>query len=252
MRAFFAGILVLAACGSNEPAPSPTQDGGPSDAADGSIVDTGTSTRSTDAGFPDAGPRPTDQCNPITQDCVDPSMSLCVVEPAMAGQGTTCVDPSTTALSLGQICRSRDCAPGLACVRTSSVPRCVAVCAPGSATDCARLGGDHDCRSIHDTNWGACVPLPPICDPYTQAPCAALEACQPVQRTGGAFDFRCRTAGPGAEGGACDNTMGCGRGLLCVRENGVTTCRKPCHEGGNECSGGTACTGTVLTIRYCR
>lgn len=252
MRALLAGILVLAACGSSEPAPNPTPDGGPSDAADGSVRDTGTSTTGGDAGVADVGARPTDQCNPITQDCVDPSMSLCVVEPAMAGQGTTCVDPSTTALSLGQICRSRSCAAGLACVRTSSVPRCVAVCALGSTTDCARLGGDHDCRSIHDTNWGACIQLPPICDPFTQAPCAALEACQPVQRSGGAFEFRCRTAGPGAEGGACDNTMGCARGLLCVRENGVTTCRKPCHDGGNECGGGTACTGTVLTIRYCR
>lgn len=248
----------LLACSSgNEPPPNPGNDAGDLDA--GGLLDTGTSTR-TDGGLssdgggpvPDAG-MVVDECNPITQDCADPTKHLCVVEPVMAGSGTSCVEPSTTAVALNGLCTAFQCAPGLGCVRTGTAARCLQICDRTSGAPCSTLGTDFDCRlSIRGTNWGACQQLPPLCDIFTQAPCGAGQACQPVQRFGGSFEIRCRGAGTGTEGMSCENGAGCVRGLVCVHESSGTLCRKPCRENMNDCTAPQTCSGTVLSIRYCR
>jgi hypothetical protein len=192
-----------------------------------------------------------DQCNPVTQDCQD-AADKCRIEPAMMGQGTQCVERGLADRARGAVCAGGDCAAGLVCVNTGTVARCAQACDRSSGAPCSTLGADYDCRlQVRGTNWGACDQLPPACDPLTLAPCEPTQACQPVRRFDGTFEFRCRAAGSGAEGQRCESA-GCARGLVCVREEGVSLCRAPCGMAGPTCTAPQTCVGLVLGVSYCR
>lgn len=192
-----------------------------------------------------------DTCNPITQDC-PAAVDKCIVEPAMPGQGARCVPETADEPGRGEVCGGGQCESGLVCVTTGTVARCGQICDRDATAPCAALGADYDCSGITTTNWGVCRQLPPACDPVTQAPCAADQACQTIRRVNGTFEFRCRAPGTGTAGQRCENA-GCVRGLMCVREEGVSLCRQACVVGGDPCPMGLACAGTVLTTtRYCR
>lgn len=192
-----------------------------------------------------------DECNPVTQDCRD-AADKCRIEPAMMGQGTQCVERGLADKARGAVCAGGDCAAGLVCVNTGTVARCAQACDRTSGAPCATLGADYDCRlQVRGTNWGACDQLPPACDPLTLAPCTPTQACQPVRRFDGTFEFRCRAAGTGAEGQRCESA-GCTRGLVCVREEGVSLCRAPCAMAGPSCTAPQMCVGLVLGVSYCR
>jgi hypothetical protein len=240
--------LLLFAC-DDEPPP-----GDPGDAA--AAIDMGTPDTG-DPGTPDSGVHPdgntifpdaniNDLCDPVTgAGCTPPDK--CVIEGDPPG--TECTPSSPNDSAFGEPCTGEDCEAGLVCVRraaTSTDSTCRKACNLGTGDGCQSLPGDYECRTtINGTNWGACTLLPPVCDPYTQAPCDPNQACQPFQRLDMTFEFRCRTAGPVAEGGACGPGMNCQRTLACVRDtNGNTSCRKICQLDG-DCTPPATCIGSV-------
>ena len=203
-----------------------SQDGGPSPAIAGAIVDL---------------------CDPVSQvGCTSPE-SKCVIE---GGTGTKCVAHSTNDGTGGVSCEGRDCRPGLACAlptETSTQATCVQICDLTTGAGCETLNVDQECRTrLEGTNWGACAALEPECDPITQAPCTLSQACQPFLRRSGAWAFRCRRSGSGQEDDACDSTtqVVCARTLACVATpDDRAFCRKICDptRGNEHCTGTRQC-----------
>ena len=72
----------------------------------------------------------------------------------------------------------------------------------------------------------------------------ALLASEEFLRRTGAWEFRCRTAGQAAEGMMCGGGTGCQRGLACVNDNGMATCKEYCQVDG-DCTNPLTCTGMV-------
>lgn len=221
-------------------------DAGSLNTADASVnTDAGASV---DAGaLGDAGAI-SDQCDPVTQSDCAPPATKCVVEGPMPG--TACVEPLADERPLGAACEGRDCEAGLACAlvsTTSTVGECVKVCDLVSGAGCERLGTEYECRTrLTGTNWGSCQELPPSCDPYTQTPCEADQACQPFLRRTGTWEFRCRAAGPGEEDALCGGANpACQRGLACVSTpQGSAFCRRICQVN-TDCEDQRQCNGVV-------
>lgn len=258
-------LLLAAACGSGDADSADLSNNRNAGAADAGTFAGADAANAFDAGgLPagdagvsgDASALPADECNPVDQTGCAPPDLKCVVEGP--GSGTECVAPSEE-LPLGAACEGRDCAAGLACARsttTATASVCVKVCDLESGQGCESLGPDFECRTrLTDTNWGACRELAPTCDPYSQAPCARDEACQPFLRRTGTWEFRCRAAGPGAEGEVCGPAAsgGCARGLACVStRTGDAYCRVIC-EVNTDCPGMAQCNGVVSepAFMYC-
>jgi hypothetical protein len=197
-----------------------------------------------------------DECNPVDQTgCDTPPQTKCVVEGG--SPGAECVEPSPNDVGLGEECTGEDCDPGLACIRdaqTSTLSHCRNVCNLDTNVGCEALGAEYECRtSITQSNWGACTMLPPTCDPLTQAPCDANQACQPFLRRTGTWEFRCRTAGNQAEGDVCGGNNACARELACVNQNGMPSCVRFCDED-MDCTNPLTCTGTVTEppFNFCK
>lgn len=221
--------------GGTDAGPSEEMDGGDQESPDAGAMD---------ADAPDATTFH-DQCNPVEQTgCEGVANGKCVVE--VGPPGTSCEVASQDDVGLGESCMGGDCLPGLAClVATATVSICRQVCDPATNTGCESLGAGYECRTrILESNWGACSMLPPTCDPYTQAPCDADHACQPFLTQDGAWEFRCRTAGNGAEGMACGGQAGCERGLACVNGDNGAMCVKYC-EDEMDCVAPATCSGSV-------
>lgn len=255
------GLLAIGAMVACDDASTPglPGDGGTQFNRDASVApqrDAGTG--ALDAGSPrDASVSPVDDCDPVEQTC-GPG-SKCVVESGdNPGQGTACVAQTPNDVPRGGACTGRDCEPGLACVnetQTATSATCVKVCNLETAVGCESLGDAYDCNvRISGTNWGVCTELPPICVPYTQAPCAQTEACKPYRRRDGTWEFRCRSAGTGQDGDLC--TAGnprCARGLACVAtQDGNAFCRQYC-ETNTDCTAPAQCIGSVRepSFMYC-
>jgi hypothetical protein len=254
-------VWVLAGCGAEAlQGQAPLDDAGLSDAAAGPTdaalaIDAGVSIHADAGASPDGG-APADQCDPVTQQgCVAPAIKCVVEGPA---PGAACVEPGADEQALGDPCAGRDCEAGLACAlvsTTSTISECVKVCDLTSGAGCEALGLDYECRTrLTGTNWGACQELPPTCDPYSQAPCAAAEACQPFLRRTGTWEFRCRAAGLGEEDAACGGSNpACQRGLACVSTpRGAAFCRRICQLN-TDCANQRQCNGVVSEppFMYC-
>jgi len=251
--------ITLWSCSGEAPVPAlPGDSGVPAVEADAAMVVGAPYAAATT--FPDAtvtssgadgGAPLIDSCNPITQNCLAP-IDKCVVEPQMGRSGTTCAERDPADKPRDAVCGGSDCQAGLACVRTGTVGRCLLACDRTTGEPCSTLGADADCRlQIRGTNWGACEQLPPICDALTQAPCPVDQACQPVRRFNGMFEYRCRPPGTGMNGDRCENS-GCVRGQLCVREEAASSfCRKPCGDDSG-CTMPETCSRVVLGVKYCR
>ena len=255
MLALLAATGLAVACDDADPAPSPpNQDrmdagAGPLDAA--GVADAGTSSTA------DAGTGIVDECDPVRQTgCTDVMRPRCIVESAIPGEGTRCAGPSPDDFAFGQACNGGDCAAGLVCVNGAAGAVCEQICDRADDTGCGPLGVDWECRrQLRGTNWGVCTELPPACDGNTNVPCAANEACHPMQRRNGVFELRCLPAGSGGHGDPCnDGNNRCGRGHVCVRVgvNGNTECRQICTDDP-QCPMMGACTGRIsaVQLRYC-
>jgi hypothetical protein len=260
------------ACASGEPAaridgsttPDGSSNGDASSSFDGAMsVDAGSSqsdaSQNTDGGVSSDASMVHDDCNPLTQmGCTAPT-SECIVETPVGGAGASCVMPDPNAVGLGAACVGGQCLPMLACVRvTTSSAVCVHVCdINNGGAGCDSLGTDYDCRSrIADSNWGFCSKLGPMCDPVSQSPCPIDQACGPVLRTTGMYEFRCKASGTQGDNQPCAGTSGdCQRGYVCVSAgmNMSPICKKFCAMN-MQCPSPEQCTGAVsspLMFRFC-
>jgi hypothetical protein len=252
-------ILFLAVAGafgcSDDPAPDVTQDSGVIGDQDAS------ETSDSGGGGGDAGQPPADAgdsgvldlCDPVAQTgCDTPPNVKCVIEPDAQNPGAHCV-PEGDDQMLGDACMGEDCEAGLVCARitsTSSVSECKQICNIVDGTGCEALGAEFDCRlTITGTNWGACLELPPICNPLTQDPCPQDQACSTFTRRSGLRELRCREAGPQMDGQTCGSSnsgLQCARGLVCIRDPDLNTaiCREFC-DTNDDCASPATCTGVV-------
>lgn len=258
-RALGLPILLLAFAGtfacSDEPAPNENiNDAGVPGNPDASEEnDSGTINPGDAATIPDAGDSGVvDLCDPLAQTgCDTPPNTKCVIEPDANNAGAHCVPEGANDVSLGGACEGEDCLPGLGCVGTSTAASvCVQLCNINDGTGCESLGDDYDCRlTITGTNYGACMLLPPLCNPLTQDPCPQGQACSTFTRRNNERELRCRDAGPQTEGTPCGSSNGglqCERGLVCIRDNNTNTasCRRFC-DTNDDCTSPASCTGVV-------
>lgn len=254
----------VVACSEDPPPAAPTDaavdagiDGGQGD--DAGPGDAGVDAGTADAAF-DTDGAVIDDCNPLLQSGCTGS-DKCVVEAPANDPGASCRPTQPTDKALGAACTGGDCQGGLACIRTtasSTIARCVKVCDRQTGGGCEGLSGEWECRSrIRGSNWGACVELPPTCDHLTQQPCAPTQACQPLQRFDGSFEFRCLEAGPKAENELCGGggqPERCQRGLVCVRNPNTneSNCRVLC-DTNTDCPNPLQCGGSLSApaAMYC-
>jgi hypothetical protein len=190
----------------------------------------------------------------------DPFASTaCGAQVCRVGQdgNTACVPAAATLKPAGGACTfTNDCDDGLDCVQIGDDPgfTCQRTCPKGSLGFC---GGDLRCTSFFVGCVQFCRPRDVPCDIYAQNCADPTRACSTsVDSETGERYTGCRPAGPGARGDRCD-AAACGKGLICVREAGVSTCRQVCTGDGGAvpCTGaGETCSGVTSTyqITYCR
>jgi hypothetical protein len=223
-------------------------DSGIADAESSADVTTADAGSSLDASArPDTGI--IDNCNPVQQTGCDGGASKCVIENVDAGAGASCYATSPNDLTFGAVCKPADCAAGLACVKTSTLATCVKLCdVYGNGAGCESLGNDYECFAVvQGTNWGSCVKLSAACQPVSEVPCTATEACEPILRRTGTWEFRCEPAGTASDGQLCGQSAmgtGCQRGLVCIQSpNMPATCHRYCSMD-SQCTP-QKCIGTV-------
>lgn len=180
-------------------------------------------------------------CSLLGQDCMAPN-TKCIVGPlADAGIARQC-----TPFVLGD----GGTAEGGACVQAISDPcqkgaQCVGV--NGAAATCRRFcnlalgcgpGAECNLGVSFSVVQGGQSELHPVCsaitacDPYTQMPCAAMEACQ-LYRQG--TPAGCLPAGTVMGGGQCNAQALCARGFQCVvggAGGAMGNCRAFCNVDG--------------------
>jgi hypothetical protein len=170
---------------------------------------------------------------------------------------TACVAGAASPKGLGAACTTRaECAGGLDCVTigTDPAPSCQRMCPRGSIGFC---GGEYRCTNFIVGCIQFCRLRDPPCDIYAQNCADAAMACTlSVDSETGARYTGCRPAGTAARGDRCDGAA-CGKGLLCVREGGVSTCRQICTGDGGAApclAAGETCSGLTSTyqVTYCR
>jgi hypothetical protein len=192
-------------------------------------------------------------CDPF--DPVSCGAKICAVQ----GDGNTaCVTGAATLKTLGAACASRlECAAGLDCVRIGNDPAttCQRMCPRGSIGFC---GGEYRCTDFIVGCIQYCILRDLPCDIYAQNCADPGRACAlSVDSETGARYTGCRPAGTGARGDRCDTGVTCGKGLLCVRESGVSACHQICTGDGGAvpCTAvGETCSGLTSTyqVTYCR
>jgi hypothetical protein len=238
--------------------PSPKDapsDGDAAPAVDAPGAEAGTDT--TPAGDT-AGDRVSMACTaPGGCDPFDPAAcgaQLCRVQ---ADGNTACIAGAATLKQAGAACTfTNECADGLDCIQIGDDPgfTCQKTCPKGSLGFC---GGELRCTSFFTGCVQFCRPRDVPCDIYAQNCADTTKACAlSLDSETGERYTGCRPAGPGARGDRCE-TVVCGKGLLCVRENGVSTCRQVCTGDGGAlpCTGvGETCAGLTSTyqITYCK
>jgi hypothetical protein len=212
-----------------------------------------------DAAVADSG------CEPMSMACVAPGAcdpfdpSSCGAKMCAVGfdGNTTCVTGVASPKGLGAACASREeCAGGLDCVRIGNpTATCQRMCPRGSLGFC---GGEYRCTTFLAGCVQYCRLRDIPCDIYAQNCADPAMACTlSVDGETSARYTGCRPAGTAARGDRCDQGATCAKGLLCVREGSVSTCRQicmgdagalPCLAAGETCSGLTS----AYQITYCR
>jgi hypothetical protein len=195
---------------------------------------------------------------PGTCDPFDPAACGAQVCRVQQDGNTACVAAAATLKGAGASCTfTNECGDGLDCIQIGDDPgpTCQRTCPKGSLGFC---GGEQRCTNFFVGCVQFCRPRDVPCDIYAQNCADTTRACAPTtdSETGERYTG-CRPAGPGARGDRCD-TAACAKGLICVREAGVSTCRQVCtggDAGALPCTGaGETCSGLTSTyqITYCK
>jgi hypothetical protein len=242
-------------------APDATSDAAPDlapeargDAADAPEIEAAADATSGDA----AGERVSMACTaPGACDPFDPAACGAQICRVQLDGNTACVPGAATLKQAGAACASTtECGDGLDCVQLGDDPgfTCRRTCPKGSLGFC---GGDLRCTNTFGGCVQFCLPRDLPCDIYVQNCADPSRACTlSIDSETGERYTGCRPAGPGARGDRCESVV-CGKGLLCVREGGVSTCRQictgdggalPCTAAGETCSGLTS----TYQITYCK
>ena len=82
-----------------------------------------------------------------------------------------------------------------------------------------------------------------------QALCDGGEACVPPTAADG--DWVCLPGGNVAIGGACNRSVDCDLGGVCVTDATITVCRRACDPRAPICAAGTQCSAWSDTRGYC-
>jgi hypothetical protein len=171
---------------------------------------------------------------PGSCDPFDPSPAVCGAQVCRVQQdgNTACEAAAATLKAAGATCTfTNECGDGLDCVQIGDDPgfTCQRTCPKGSIGFC---GGELRCTSFFVGCVQFCRPRDVPCDVYAQNCADSRHTCTTsVDSETGDRYTGCRAFGPGARGDRCDGTA-CGKGLLCVREAGVSTCRQVCTGDG--------------------
>ena len=178
---------------------------------------------------------------------------------AVTDTGTECrALTMTPPLGSNAACvRDEDCGPTLWCVSFDAAGfTCRPMCPAGSVGFC---GPDAACTGSVGTETcvRACRELPARCNIYTQDCADAADMCTLTTHPETLENYTgCRLNGTLTVDMACGGSLGrCERGLICIREAGVSTCRQVCGPAGGPpaCAAG-ACTGLSRSwgVPYCR
>ncbi len=174
--------------------------------------------------------------------------------------GTECQDLTMTPpLGEDETCvRDQDCGPTFWCVSFDAAVgfTCRPMCPEGSIGHC---GPDAACTG--SIGMEACVrvcrSIPPRCNIFTQDCADAGDMCTLTTHPETRENYTgCRPEGTLGVDELCGGSLGrCVRGLICVREAGVASCRQVCGLAGGPpaCAAGE-CTGLSRSwgVPYCR
>jgi hypothetical protein len=187
------------------------------------------------------------QCSVVVQDCTAPN-TKCIVGPVPDGGLARQCAPfqlGDGGVNEGAACTpavADPCQKGAQCIgSTASNATCRRYCAPisgcGPGSEC-NLGITFTLMSGPTNELHlVCSPIT-ACDPYTQMPCQAMEACQ-LYRSGAPAG--CLPSGPVMGGGQCSGSNLCARGFQCV-VSGVGGVMGNCRAFCNLDGGAPACT----------
>ncbi|MBX3204596.1 MAG: hypothetical protein KF764_05975 [Labilithrix sp.] len=180
---------------------------------------------------------PSNECGVVPQCGCAPTHTCDVVD----SKGTArCITAGKA--PMGHPCTATaGCALGLTCIFGT----CHAFC--NDATKACTQPGTGACAQI-TAQGGAAVPNLAICrvacalhDPSS---CggntnAGIGVCYVDDQNG----TDCQEGGSRAEGQTCSPSDACGPGLVCTTTNSVSTCKRWCRVGQNDCGGNRTCTG---------
>ncbi|MBX3258945.1 MAG: hypothetical protein KF782_04450 [Labilithrix sp.] len=180
---------------------------------------------------------PSRECGVVPQCGCAPTHTCDVVD----AQGTVrCITAGNA--PMGHPCTATaGCALGLTCIFGTCHAFCddpSAVCTAPGAGACAQVNG----------SGGAPIPNLAIC----RVACALHDpsSCGGVTNAGIGVCYvddqnstDCQEGGTRAEGQSCSPTDACGPGLVCTTTSGVSTCKRWCRVGQNDCGAGRTCMG---------
>jgi hypothetical protein len=227
---------------------APSADAGSGDAAATDSADVAAAQDSaTDAAVQDVEPADVPDsvgfsCNPILQDCPDPTLD-CAFMHTTPGYAAICVVPNDPGGggAEGESCagtlENNDCARGLDCSHGEQAKAfvCRKFCAKDSQCD-----ADQRCASVTQVGkpyFGICLPS---CDLFgSDCPTGTTCSAMYLNVDQSSFLVTCRPIGPGAAGASCKVSADCGAGMACQGKNGFH-CTPLCN-AGHPCGTG-ACT----------
>ena len=246
-RRLFLGSLLVATCAMSAwlfvVACSSSSDDGTTSGAEGGgpTSEGGPMTVPTDAGGGDAmtADAQGSACDPLKQDCADPSLK-CTVVLVDGKYVAQCAAPTGLGLVQdGQSCERTgpghdNCAKGLACIPDSPTSAtCRKLCAAdttcGAGSQCGRLTS---AAPYYGVCWKTCTPF--------GSDCAGGETCAGLHLTAdGTVDFEaCRPVGTAAIGDMCGAQYDCAADLNCQGTTAAFTCKALCDDA-HACDGGT-------------
>lgn len=195
-------------------------------------------------------------CDPFRADGCGTGMAC---RAGAAGAPTACTATAATLRAVGEACTAgSQCVGGSACLDFGDGQRCHALCPMGSIGHCGATAVCTGTITGGDACIQVCRALPPRCDIYAQDCSDPTQACTfATNAETGERYTGCRPAGTRTDGQPCGGEAGsCARGLVCITEDGASSCHHACDPTltPTSCPASQACTGTARSwgVGYCQ
>jgi len=227
-----------------------------------------------EAGSDDSGeeggthPGPGETCDPLTQDCTDPTAPKCQFDVTDANNPTAICGELLGTDQLGEECGRPTnevgvdtCDKGLFCsnigMPTSSpqMRSCRKVCNKSSQCET-----NEACAVVNTIPIPGGEPLlgycAPGCDLYDASTCPALSKCLWAATAENVYAYFCWPAGTKTKGESCSSNPECEGALGCVTAPSLLgpdqgTCQPWCDENHNNCEGTQTCHLFVTGLGIC-